>query len=129
GLERAPLLCRDDLAVHVGADLLIAPGGNDDRHVFGAAAQVLLPVAGAGDRGLGRHDDAGKRAVHAAFPRSFLAARAVRVIGGRVLAEVPHIAVVVLRVPVVSVFRGLATDLDQIVDDGGGDTHHGSGVG
>ena len=68
------------------------------------------------------HDDPGDGAGDAGLPRAVRAEEAaVPVVLLRVLAQVPDVAVLVLRVPVLGVLDQAAVELDDVVHDRRGD--------
>src|SRR5215213_6374703 len=91
------------------------------------AGVVLLTVRQPLPR-VARQQDPGAGAVHAGLPGAFRRYLAVLVLL-RVLAQVPDVAVVVLRVPVVRVLDDVALLRDHVVDDAGLDAEDPLGPG
>src|SRR6185312_16964623 len=89
--------------------------------VFGMTLVELLAERLSYPR-VGRHENAGVRAVDAVEPAS-LAARDVPGLGqlGRVLTEVPDVAVDVLRVPVLRSFGEMSHRIEAVIDLGAND--------
>ena len=115
GLERAREVAERDADRLVEAEHL--------RPVLGLARVVLLPV-GHADLRLGGEQDARQRSVDARLPGARVAGGLAVLELGRVLAEVPEVAVVVLRVPVERVLDGHAVLGHEVVDDPRLDTHN-----
>src|SRR6185436_17273776 len=83
--------------------------------VHGVPGRVLLPVGIAAVR-VGEHDDAGLAVADAGLPGPVVLYPAPVLEVARVLAEVPDVPVLVLRVPVEGALLGLALREDPVQD-------------
>src|SRR3954469_843213 len=95
---------------------------DDARAVLGLAPVVLLAIGQADPRVRGE-DDSRVGAVDACLPRAFLRLGLSVLVLGRVLAEVPEVALAVLGVPVEGVLLDLAVLAHLVVDDASLDPH------
>src|SRR5712691_1411846 len=116
-LERRPLACLQGVFEPAVRNRDRLAPAEDRRHILGVARVVLLAID-VPDARIGFHHDAGLRAFDSGLPRPVaanpLAVDEVR----RVLAEVPDVPMLVLRVPVEGLLLTLAPDQYLIEDDG-----------
>lgn len=97
--------------------------GDDLRKILRLAGQVLQSMRDT-DPWLRGHDDARLRAGYAGLPRSARADDLSVLELLRRLAQVPDVAVGVLRVPVVGVLHEFAVGRDGVSDHSRSDPHH-----
>src|SRR6185436_9718536 len=90
--------------------------------VHGVPGRVLLPVGITAVR-VGEHDDAGLAVADAGLPGPVVLHPASVLEVARVLAEVPDVPLLVLRVPVEGALLGLALREDPVQDHCGLDSH------
>src|SRR5919106_5919174 len=116
GLERCRIPRLEDAVEGAVWQLDALVEAQDLARVLRLAGVVLLPV-GHSDLGVRRHDDARLGAVDAGLPRAARADDLAVLVLLRILAEVPDVAVAVLRVPVVGVLDHGAVLGHDVVHD------------
>ena len=123
-LQRRPFLGHEDVRPGplAGGDRHGAGHGGHLADVFGLALVELLAVGVAGLGG-GEHDDPGQRPIDAGLPRSVRRRDLAVLVLGRLLAQVPDVALRVLAVPVERVLDQGAVLEDAVADDRRRDAH------
>src|SRR6266508_5466925 len=114
GLERGELERAKDAMHGPVRDLDRTAGTHYPGDVYGLSRKALLPVA-VGDLRVRLHDDARLRSVDAGLPRPRGVDLAVGEVLIRVLAQVPHVALIVLCIPVERLLEEPATLLQDLI--------------